>query len=343
MINQLPRVTVIIPAFNSESSLQYCLSALQDQTVPADCFEVIVVDDGSTDGTRNLANLYPHVHFHFISHQGPAAARNFGVQNSVGDIVLFTDADCVPNRDWIEKMIAPFEQEWVVGVKGAYSSGQRSLVARFVQAEYESKYDHMRREKYIDFIDTYSAGYRKDLFLQNGGFNIEFPTSCVEDQEFSFRMARAGHKMVFVPDAQVVHSGHANSLKDYFLKKYKIGYWKVLVHQRHPDKLIHDSHTPPVLKIQIIILSATIPFFLLGFVLPSFFWLSVLFGFLFVLTTLPFISRNWRKDFWVSVISPLLILIRAFALGLGFGIGSLSILLKPVNRAGLTHTSNIRK
>jgi hypothetical protein len=70
--------------------------------------------------------------------------------------------------------------------------------------------------------------------------------------------------MVFVPAARVVHLRHASNLKDYFLKKYKIGYWKVLVHKKHPSKLIHDSHTPPHLKIQIVILAIAIAFLLLG-------------------------------------------------------------------------------
>jgi glycosyltransferase involved in cell wall biosynthesis len=323
-----PRVSVIVPVYNSEQTLPDCLDALQNQTVPASTFEVIVVDDGSSDGSKDLPSFIPRVRFLSIHHQGPAAARNFGVQHASGEILLFTDADCVPCPDWIEKMIAPFEQADIVGVKGAYLNHQRSLVARFVQAEYEGKYARMEKERYIDFIDTYSAGYRRDIFLKQGGFDISFSTSSVEDQELSFRLATAGHKMVFVPAARVVHLRHASNLKDYFLKKYKIGYWKVLVHKKHPSKLIHDSHTPPHLKIQIVILAIAIAFLLLGLMNPLALGISAVFAGLFFITTLPFVYHTWRKDLSLAIASPLILLTRTAALGLGFGHGLLNSILR---------------
>jgi glycosyltransferase involved in cell wall biosynthesis len=343
MTSDFPRVSVIIPAFNSARTLGYCLTALQRQTLPAVCFDVIVVDDGSLDDTKDVALLFPEVQFISINHQGPAAARNFGVTNSSAEIVLFTDADCIPAEDWVENMIAPFDEEDVVGVKGIYLNQQRELIARFVQAEYESKYGHMQKEKYIDFIDTYSAGYRRDVFLQYGGFDTDFPTSCVEDQEFSFRIARAGHKMVFAPGAKVLHLRHARSLKEYFLKKFKIGYWKVLVHKRYPDKLIHDSHTPSHLKLQILIIGGAAFFTLLGFVSPLNFWISGFLCVFFLATALPLISQTWRKDIWVAIISPGLLLVRTLALGLGFSIGTLNLLRNSFEIITHKQPTNIHK
>jgi glycosyltransferase involved in cell wall biosynthesis len=342
MMVSSPRVSVIVPVYNSKETLRHCLDALQNQTVPASSFEVIVVDDGSSDGSEDLNPLFPHFHFFFIDHQGPSAARNYGAQNASGEIILFTDADCVPCVDWIEKMVAPFEQEIIVGVKGTYLNNQHSLLARFVQAEYESKYEHMKKEKYIDFIDTYSAGYRKDEFLKHGGFDTSFSTSSVEDQEFSFRMAKAGHQMVFVPQARVVHLCHSNNLKDYFLKKFKIGYWKVLVHKKHPHKLIRDSHTPQNLKLQIILLAFAGLFLLLGLIHPLALMVSALFGMLFFTTTLPFAYRIWKNDIGLAIISPFLLLIRTIALSLGFGYGILIYILSPGSFRTANHTSNIR-
>jgi glycosyltransferase involved in cell wall biosynthesis len=343
MMVSSPRVSVIVPVYNSEKTLDSCLDALQNQTVPASFFEVIVVDDGSSDGSQNIKHLFPQFHFLSIEHQGPSAARNYGVQNASGEIILFTDADCVPCVDWIEKMVAPFEQGNIVGVKGAYLNHQHSLIARFVQAEYESKYDHMKKEKYIDFIDTYSAGYRRDEFLKHGGFDTSFSTSSVEDQEFSFRMAKAGHQMVFVPQARVVHLRHASNLKDYFLKKFKIGYWKVLVHKKHPHKLIRDSHTPQNLKLQIILLAFAGLLLLLGLIHPLALKVSALFGVLFFTTTLPFVYRIWKKDIGLAIISPFLLLTRTMALSLGFGYGILKYILSPGSFRTSTHPANFRK
>jgi glycosyltransferase involved in cell wall biosynthesis len=316
-----PRVSVIIPARNAERTIDRCLEALRQQTAPRETYEIIVVDDGSSDGTVAQAGACPDVLLLQQAPAGPAVARNLGVRHAAGEIVLFTDADCAPVEDWIECMEAPFQEQGIAGVKGAYLTDQRSLIARFVQEEYEDKYALMARDTYIDFVDTYAAGYRRDVFVANGGFDPAFSTASVEDQEFSFRLARQGHKMVFVPSAQVRHLGHAASLGAYFHKKFKIGYWKVLVHRRHPGKLFRDSHTPQVLKVQILLLAfGGLCLVGSGIWLPLL-WISCGLGFLFLLTTLPFTFRAWRRDRWVAVVSPGLLLVRALALGMGFALG----------------------
>jgi hypothetical protein len=152
-------VSVIVPAYNAEATLGDCLAALQLIRQP---------------------------------NAGPAAARNRGVQAARGEILLFTDADCAPTPDWIERLTEPFRAPEVAGAKGVYRTRQRELVARFVQLEYEDKYARMSRQDRIDFVDTYSAAYRRDVFLANGGFDALFPAASVEDQEFSFRLARKG-------------------------------------------------------------------------------------------------------------------------------------------------------
>ena len=86
---------------------------------------------------------------------GPAAARNYGARLARGAILLFTDADCAPAPDWAERMLAPFADPTVAGAKGEYRTHQRELVARFVQQEYQDRYDRMTGQPQIDFVDTY--------------------------------------------------------------------------------------------------------------------------------------------------------------------------------------------
>lgn len=317
----LPRISVIVPAYNAELTIDQCLEALARQTVPREIYEIIVVDDGSSDGTRSRVEAHPGVHVLTQANAGPATARNLGVQHALGEIVLFTDADCVPAGDWIEQMAAPFHDPGVVGVKGAYLTDQRSVVARFVQIEYEDKYDRMAQEQYIDFIDTYAAGYRRDVFLANGGFDPAFPTASVEDQEFSFRLARQGHQMVFVPMARVCHLRHAATLTAYWRKKFKIGYWKVLVHRLHPDKLFRDSHTPQVLKVQILLAGLGGLCLVGGLLWPLLWWIGGTALLSFLLTTFPFAVKAWTKDPVVALLSPYLLFVRAMALGIGFAVG----------------------
>lgn len=322
-------ISIIIPVFNGGNYIMDCLKSLKDQTIPGSAYEIIVVDDGSTDHTAEAVKGFD-VKYFYQKNQGPAAARNLGVKMAKGDIVLFIDADCRATKNWIEEMVWPFKDPEIVGVKGVYKTGQRELVARFVQVEYENKYERMKKIKYIDFIDTYSAGFRKEIFLQYGGFDTSFPTASVEDQEFSFRLAKDGHKMVFQPDAVVYHL-HPRNLKRYFRRKFYVAYWKVLVLKKHPQKLGTDSHTPQSLKSQILltygigISLALTPFD------PIFFLSALLSLMMFLLIALPLIIFALKRDKEVAVWAPAFLFLRstAFCLGLMAGIfGIVRILMR---------------
>jgi GT2 family glycosyltransferase len=312
-------ISVIVPAYNAAATLDRCLAALGEQTRPPD--EVIVVDDGSTDDSADIARHYG-VRVLCQVNAGPAAARNAGARAACGDLLLFTDADCAPAPDWLEHMVAPFADPAVVGAKGVYGTTQKELVARFVQFEYEDKYDRMRGQECIDFIDTYSAAYRRDAFLSVGGFDESF--AFLEDQELSFRMAKSGHRFVFVPGA-VVHHRHADNLFWYAHKKYTIGYWKASVTLRHPAKLARDSHTPQILKLQVGLAGVSGVLLMLAIVLQRIRLVRWAFGCwsAFGLSTLPFLRKAWHKDPVVVLLSPLLLFVRAWALGVGFAAGSL--------------------
>lgn len=318
-------ISVVVPARNAARTIGNCLEGLLEQSVPRDLYQVIVVDDGSTDDTRRVAQG-AGVELIAQPHEGPAAARNRGVVASRGAIVLFTDADCVPEGNWIEEMLQPFEDPEIVGVKGVYRTRQRGIVPRFVQLEYEERYELMARQRWIDFIDTYSAGYRREVFLAEGGFDTQYPNASVEDQELSFRLAERGHKMVFNPGAAVYHH-HPETLMAYVRRKFNIGYWKVRVLRRHPGKAVSDSHTPQSLKVQMSMALFLVPILALVFLRPFFWYLSLLTGVLFMLSVVPFSVKTLRKDLAVGLISPLLLFVRAMALGLGMAKGALDTLL----------------
>jgi glycosyltransferase involved in cell wall biosynthesis len=307
------RASVIVPVYNGARTLGACLRALDAQTVQKDSYEIIVVDDGSTDGSAAVATQHG-VTIIRQENAGPAAARNEGVRRAGGQILLFTDADCEPRADWIEQMLSPFEDPTVTGAKGIYDTRQRAVVARFTQAEYEEKYDRLARLPQIDFVDTYAAAYRRDVFMAHGGFDEGFRLD--EDQEFSFRLAQAGCKLVFVPQALVYHQ-HPDTLWKYARRKAGLGYWKVQVHGRHPAKAIRDSYTPETQKVQLILLplgGVLVAAALLGLA-P---WLlAALAAGVGLLSTVPLMRKAARLGWAVVLATPALALVRALALDIG--------------------------
>lgn len=312
--------SVIVPAFNAQATLSACLHALARQTMAADRYEVVVVDDGSSDGTAALARA-AGVRVFSQTNQGQAGARNRGVAEARGDIVVFTDADCEPAPDWLQTMVAPFADPDVAGCKGVYRTRQRQLAARFAQIEYEERYARMSSLERIDFVDTYSAAYRRQVFVDNEGFDVSFPgDSSGEDQEFSFRLSERGHKLVFVPQAVVYHQ-HPASVVAYWRRKYKTGYWKALVLRLHPEKAVRDTHTPPSLKAQMGLLALTPPAIAAG-ALAGHVWPAVGgVALLLIVSMARFTLVAFGKDRAVGLIAPSMLVVRALALGLGLARG----------------------
>jgi lipopolysaccharide/colanic/teichoic acid biosynthesis glycosyltransferase/GT2 family glycosyltransferase len=322
-----PHVTVIVPAYNAAGTLSSCLAALASQVYPRSAYEVIVVDDGSTDATAAIAHD-AGVSVITQPNAGPAAARNRGAAAAQGELLLFTDADCAPVPGWISALVAPFSDPSVAGAKGAYLTRQRGVVPRFTQLEYQERYDRMAGRETIDFIDTYSAAYRREVFLANSGFDSVFPTASVEDQELSFRLAEKGYRLVFVPDGLVYHR-HNPTVRAYVRRKFYIGYWKALIARWHPSRMAQDSHTPGTVKLQMALAAlsllslaaALIGSLVLGLqAMPAWALVSVV-ALAFVVTETPFLVKAWHRDRGVVLPAVGLLWARAFALGAGFALG----------------------
>ncbi len=326
-------ISIVVPAYQAEGVIADCVHALAHQTVARDVYEILIVDDGSTDETVAVARAAGADRVLTLKHQGPAGARNAGVEAARGEIVLFTDADCVPAHDWIEKMTAPFEDPVVDGVKGVYRTRQRSLVARFVQLEYEDKYDKMRDLPRIDFVDTYAAAYRRAVFDQQRGFDPAFPRASGEDIELSYRLSQLGYTLVFAPDAAVYHR-HPATVRQYLRRKYYVGFWRVRMYRLHPDKMIDDSHTPQLLKVQIALMALLLLSLALALLLPRLWPMGGALLAALLLTTLPFEIKAIRRDPGAAWTAPWLLLLRALVLGLGFAAGLIWAIL-PLPRPTL--------
>lgn len=309
------RVSIIIPARNAAGTIEACLSAVLSQNLPAESREVIVVDDGSTDETLSRVQSFP-VRILTQARLGPAAARNRGALAANYPLLLFTDADCAPAPDWQIRLSAPFHNPEVVAAKGTYRTRQTEPLARFVQLEYEEKYARLTRQSTIDFVDTYCAAYKRDVFLEAGGFDESFPSASVEDQELSFRLASQKRRMVFAPDALVYHR-HPTSVKAYARRKFFIGYWKVRVGRRHPSKMVSDAHTPPTLKLQVAFAGVFIVALALGIVWTPALIFALGIAALYVASALPLLEFVHSRDRDLVMPGLLYIVVRSLSLGAG--------------------------
>ncbi|RXH58446.1 Glycosyl transferase, family 2 [Granulicella sibirica] len=311
MMMEAKSASIIIPTFNGASRIGNCLTALLDQTAGRD-IEILVIDDGSKDETGDVVRRYPTVRLISRANAGPAAARNLGAFEARGEILLFTDDDCIPMTGWLDAMLTPFESREVVGVKGTYCTRQRELAARFVQVEYEDKYRLMADLPSIDFVDTYSAGFRRENFLEMNGYDTSFPVACAEDVELSYRMSARGWKMVFAPKAVVCHT-HPDSFSRYLKKKYKFAFWRVLAVRKNPSKGVKDSHTPQVMKLQLLFAPALVTAAVFDLIVrPAVPATAIVLG-AFVLSTLPFAARAFAKDPLIGMLSPAILAARACA------------------------------
>ena len=309
-------ISIVIPALHAEKVIGACLDGLLTQK-PDDCEIIVVADDESREAICALAE--PRGARVLTPNRGAAAARNLGAENARGDIVLFIDADCVSEKNWLQAMLAPFTDAEIVGACGMKQTKQRRIVPRFIQMEFDYRYDNERQRRYIDFVDSGTAAYRRKVFLQCKGFDTRL--SDAEDVDLSYRLSERGYKMAFVADAIVYHH-HPESLFEYLRRKFEYASWRARVYARYPRKLASDSRTPQTQKAQGALVGLLALSLVAVIVWRDALWLTALTAIVFALTTLPFVARYFKRDPLVAMLSPLFTALSAFAglLGLGLGI-----------------------
>ncbi|MFZ5953341.1 MAG: glycosyltransferase [Candidatus Rifleibacteriota bacterium] len=304
------RASVVVPVLNSSNSLKNLLESLKLQKF-SDKFEVIVVDDGSSEDLEPVVKPFQDsLDLKFIrepENSGPAAARNRGIMAARGEIVVFTDADCIPQADWLKGMIEPFSSSQVAGVKGVYVTRQKDIWAQLAQIEFEERYELLESLPDIDFIDTYSGAYRRELLLKVNGFNSSTYCTCNnEDVDLSFRIKKLGGRFVFTRKAVVEHL-HREGWKKYALLKYGRGFWRMRVYADHPEKAVRDSYTPASLKVQLVLV-LLLPFSLLS--RPLRFWWKTAW----LISCFNLLRIAFSRQPFLAILIPLFCLVRAVSL-----------------------------
>jgi cellulose synthase/poly-beta-1,6-N-acetylglucosamine synthase-like glycosyltransferase len=232
-----PEISVVIPAFERVAALAECLQALASQTLPASRFEVIVCDDGSRVPVRHslasvLRAIGDRLQVRVIRQRnaGPATARNRGAAAARGRYLAFTDDDCRPEPQWLERLLRHFAIEPAVLVGGGLRTTAASdRYARATQAIMDFAYAEQERRGGMRLFGTSNIALSVAAFQRLGGFSSAFKRAAGEDYDLCARWYKNGGKVSYLPDAIVTHD-HALTFRAYWLQHFSYG--RGLLHVR---------------------------------------------------------------------------------------------------------------
>jgi GT2 family glycosyltransferase len=207
----LPSVSIVITAKNEEETIGELLDSIEKLDYLEET-EVVVVDGGSKDKTVGVISQYPFVKL-VTSQSNISKGRNLGVANSEGEIIVFTDADCVVEKDWIKNILKYFEQDSKIGVVGGpyLPFNQPSLIAKYLGVYVGAYFPANSGFVTYQCIGTGNAAYRRKAIEDAGGFDESLDIG--EDIDLNLRINNHGYKLFFAKDVKVLHK-YRTSLKE---------------------------------------------------------------------------------------------------------------------------------
>ena len=237
---------MIIPVRNEADKVERCLEAVFAQSLKP--HEVLIVDGHSTDGTVQAASKYP-VKVLYENYHNRAGGCQVGIENAEGEYVAFTDADCIPNKDWLANLLKEFS-DGVAGVGGRYEDMGKGLWTRSVNLTFrtpfsgaKSRWAKRRVMRNLSVCGANGMCRREDI-LKVDGFKVTL--SGAEDLELSSRLAKLGI-LIYTPDALVLHN-HDRGLRDFAKQAYRYGGWR-------KESQLWDLQVVPPLVVPLILLS----------------------------------------------------------------------------------------
>lgn len=230
------RASVVLPTYNRSALLPAVLSALLDQDCDGD-YEVVVVDDGSTDRTpivlEEIAQRSPgRIRVFRQENSGPARARNRGAQEARGAFLAFLDDDCVAERSWLRRLEAAFTESRAGAVAGAVVNREVEWVGRYINRE--GVIAHVvSAEGWVEGLITGNCGISASLFRELGGFDETIRVAGGEDTDLGLRLRARGHRIALAADARVHHESHVG-LGNYLRMIFRHGRGRRRLGERFP-------------------------------------------------------------------------------------------------------------
>jgi glycosyltransferase involved in cell wall biosynthesis len=247
----MPTLAVTVAVYNEQKLIDQLLDALLRQTRVPD--EIVLVDDGSTDATAALikrrSEREPRIRYVHQENAGPAAARNRAFREAQSEICVFTDGDCVPDPDWIEKLTEPFGDPAIGASAGTYRTlNPQSVLASFIGAEIAWRYRDVGQS--VDCHGTYNLAIRRAVLEELGGFDQRYRHPSGEDFDLTYRVSRK-YRIAFVREAVVGHE-HPEHLWGYLRLQARRAFDRVRLYRSHSDKAGSDSYTSWLEKYQVL-------------------------------------------------------------------------------------------
>lgn len=243
---KVPRLSVVMPVYNAESTLAEALTRLFQST--HDGFEVVLVDDGSTDNTGAIAAEFPVRIVPSGGRVGPAVARNIGAREAQGDYLFFIDSDVMVRPDTLSRLMARFDQGDVDGLVGvqAVDIRYRNLPSRYKNLWI--RWTYLRKQSGQDDVPcfyTTAAAIRRDVFLRVGGFDQNYGKPSVEDSAFAQKLLRLGVRVRVQPELEVEHVKRY-SLRSMLKTDFERAVSLTRMQLRNRDEMAQNNTTVPL-------------------------------------------------------------------------------------------------
>jgi glycosyltransferase involved in cell wall biosynthesis len=273
-----PFFSVIVPSYNRRDEIQELLLSLENQDLPKKQFEVVLVDDGSMDGTeawvkefRDRSSL--QVTYVWKEHGGPGASRNLGMENAKGDVFIFIDSDCTAPHDWLVGIKEALDKNPSIQAFGGRDDAKLEFSPLLKAINYTmtsflstgGMRGGKKRRLAKFYPRSFNMGIRRDLYDKMGGFgNLRHG----QDIEFSNRILKSGANVAYIHDSVVFHKRRTSSIK-FFKQVFNWGVARINL-SRIDSAMLEPLHFAPAFGLWF-----TLIFTLFAFLFPPVFpfWL----------------------------------------------------------------------
>ncbi|MFH1593605.1 MAG: glycosyltransferase [Candidatus Omnitrophota bacterium] len=265
-------VSIIVPVHNEEAHIADCINSILRVDYPKENYEVLVVDNGSTDRSAQIAKGFP-VRLLEESRKGQAYARNLGAEHAKGEILAFLDADTVVDRGWLSHLVSNFSNSRVGAAGGASYPLKETVISQYLNWSLFERYPAFTKKHFRNgALPTSNLAIRKILFDDIKGFQMEgFEDRDPGDKDICYRILKSGFKIIYDPGAKIQHK-HVFTFKALAKKWWRSSSSRVALSVRYPtrpDSVILRAYLPILYLIACLILAMLKQsFILVMFIIP---------------------------------------------------------------------------